>query len=181
METTIALGEANSRKVGLWCEITDENTDEIYFHVINGRWDGHFNLKTGVVTINGDTTGIYKSVLLWRGKVPEEYAYDYNTAIAWIDDFIGHRDLTFVDNKDTRLLDELNHNRKKERMVEFIKQTEGYTYKGPEKGLVWNKLFSNNTYGAFGVSKAVMEIIKTPPKYFLPEFPKTMVLFEECY
>lgn len=59
------------------CEVARKVDNKIYFSVINGCWDGYFNLDSQVVRVER-TKEIFKAKIVYCGKVEGE---DYNERI----------------------------------------------------------------------------------------------------
>ena len=82
----IAIADTTGN-VSLWCHVNSINEDgSIDFDVINGAWRGRYD--NGKVFVEY-TKATFPAMLVWVGQAK---GYDYNKAIAWIQEQIDDPD-----------------------------------------------------------------------------------------
>lgn len=88
--TTYAIANKGDKEVNLWC--TGKYKGEVlHFDVINGLWSGKL-YPDGRLVVDAYPKHVHPlAEVIWKGEVPKRYAYEYHTAIPWINDQLKSR------------------------------------------------------------------------------------------
>lgn len=86
---TFALGQRGPGKALTWCQFERHRPDGGFdFHVISGGWYGVY--RDGEVFLdNAGELSWLSAQIVWVGTVPRKLSFDYNRALAWIEEQIA--------------------------------------------------------------------------------------------